>query len=100
MKKIYHLSTCQTCKKIIAETRPGKDFMLQNIKEQAITSGQLDEMKKLAGSYGALFTKRSMKFRAWKLQDKDLTEKEKKEITIILILHRKDVYETLKQLLG
>ena len=82
MKKIYHLATCQTCKKIIAETKPGKDFVLQNIKEDKITPEQLDEMKKLAGSYDALFTKRSMKFRAWNLQNKELTEKDKRDLIL------------------
>jgi arsenate reductase len=82
MKKVYHLSTCQTCKRIIAETRPGKEFVLQNIKEQAITSDQLDEMKSLAGSYEALFTKRSMKFRAWNLQNMDLKEKDMRKLIL------------------
>lgn len=82
MKKIYHLATCKTCQKIIQEIKPGKDFVLQNIKEEKITPAQLDEMKKLAGSYDALFTKRSMKFRAWKLQDKDLKEKDKRELIL------------------
>lgn len=82
MKKIYHLATCQTCKKIIAETKPDKDFVLQNIKEDKITPEQLDEMKKLAGSYDVLFTKRSMKFRAWNLQNKELTEKDKRDLIL------------------
>lgn len=82
MKKIYHLATCQTCQKIIAETKPGKEFVLQNIKEEKITPAQLDEMKELAGSYDALFTKRSMKFRAWNLQDKELTEKDKRDLIL------------------
>ncbi len=82
MKKIYHLATCQTCQKIIAEVKPGKEFVLQNIKEEKITATQLDDMKKLAGSYDALFTKRSMKFRAWNLQAKELTEKDKRDLIL------------------
>ena len=82
MKKIYHLATCKTCQKIIAETKPGKDFVLQNIKEEKITPSQLDELKKMAGSYDALFTKRSMKFRAWNLQDKNLSEKDKRDLIL------------------
>jgi arsenate reductase len=82
MKKIYHLATCQTCQKIIAETKPGKEFVLQNIKEEKITPVQLNEMKELAGSYDTLFTKRSMKFRAWNLQDNELTEKDKRDLIL------------------
>ncbi|NUM81433.1 hypothetical protein HUU42_11565 [bacterium] len=82
MKKIYHLATCQTCKKIIAEVKPGKDVILQNIKEETITPAQLDEMKALAGSYDALFTKRSRKFQEWNLKDKTLTEKDKRDLIL------------------
>ncbi|MBL7961649.1 hypothetical protein JNL27_15555 [bacterium] len=82
MKKIYHLATCKTCQKIITEIKPDKNFIFQNIKEEKITPEQLDEMKKLAGSYDALFTKRSMKFRAWNLQDKNLTENNKRDLIL------------------
>lgn len=82
MKKIYHLATCQTCKKIIAEVKPGKDVIQQNIKEEKITPAQLDEMKALAGSYDALFTKRSRKFQEWNLKDKTLTEKDKRDLIL------------------
>ena len=74
MKKIYHLSTCSTCKRIIGELNPGKDVILQDIKTERITEAQLDEMHKLAGSYEALFSKRSMKYRAWKLNEQTLSE--------------------------
>jgi len=48
----------------------------QNIKEEKISPTQLTEMKKLAGSYEALFTRRSMKYRAWNLAEQTLGEKE------------------------
>lgn len=79
MKKIYHLSTCKTCQRIINELDPGKDVVLQDIKTEKITPSQLDEMYKLAGSYEALFSKRSMKYRAWKLNEKTLSENEMRD---------------------
>lgn len=82
MKKIYHLTTCQTCKKILAETKPGRDCELQNIKEIAITAEELDAMKTLAGSYDVLFSKRSQKYRAWNLQGKNLTESDKHDLIL------------------
>lgn len=74
MKKIYHLSTCNTCKKIIAALNQGEGFVLQDIKTEAITSDQLEEMFTLAGSYEALFTRRSRKYRTMGLHEQTLGE--------------------------
>ena len=74
MKKIYHLSTCKTCQRIINELADGKGFELQDIKTEPITEEQLDHMKQLAGSYEAIFTRRSRKYRAWGLHEKELGE--------------------------
>lgn len=75
MKKMYHLATCNTCKKIIAQLgAEANGVELQNIKEDKITPEQLDHMKSLAGSYEALFSKRSMKYRSMGLKDKTLSE--------------------------
>lgn len=51
-------------------------FERQDIKNEPLTAGQLDHMKKLAGSYEALFSRVALKFRAWKLNEKKLTEKD------------------------
>ena len=76
MKKIYHLSTCTTNQRILKEIKPGKDFVLQDIKTEPITPAQLDEMKKMAGSYEALFSKVALKFRSMGLNKMQLTEKD------------------------
>ncbi len=77
MKKIYHLSTCSTCQALIKETKiTEKGFLLQDIKFEKITPAQLDEMKQLAGSYEALFSRRALKYKELSLKDKTLTEKE------------------------
>jgi arsenate reductase len=76
MKKIYHLSTCSTCQRIIKEWNPGKDVQFQDIKNEKITPSQIDEMAKLAGSYEALFSRIALKFRAMSLNEMKLTEKD------------------------
>ncbi|MFB6455964.1 arsenate reductase family protein [Chitinophaga sp. Hz27] len=77
MKKIYHLSTCGTCKKILEETQAvQRGFTLQDIKKEKITEAQLKEMKDLAGSYEALFSRRSQKYRPMGLHEKQLTEQD------------------------
>jgi arsenate reductase len=76
MKKIYYLSTCSTCERIIKEVKPGKDFIMQDIKTEPITAAQIDEMKKMAGSYEALFSRIALKFRGWGLNKMKLKEKD------------------------
>lgn len=77
MKKMYHLGNCTTCQAIIKETAiDKKGFEMQDIKFEKITAAQLDEMKKMAGSYEALFSRRAMKYKEWGLKDKNLTEKD------------------------
>lgn len=77
MKKIYHLSTCTTSQAIIKETGIAQNgFTMQDIKFEKITPAQVDELKKLAGSYEALFSRRALKYKELGLKDKQLTEKD------------------------
>jgi arsenate reductase (glutaredoxin) len=77
MKKMYYLGTCSTCAAIIKETGiSNKEFEMQDIKTEKITSKQLEEMKKMAGSYEALFSRRALKYKELGLKDKLLTEKD------------------------
>jgi arsenate reductase len=76
MNKIYYLSTCSTCARIISELKLPKDFIFQDIKTDKITPLQLEEMQNLAGSYENLFSRNAMKYRALGLGAKNLTEKD------------------------
>lgn len=83
MKKIYYLKNCTTCQSIIKETAidtlrqaQGDKFIMQDIKFEKITPTQLDEMKKMAGSYEALFSRRAMKYKELGLKDKNVEEKD------------------------
>lgn len=77
MKKIYYLGTCSTCARIMKDLDiKRKGFELQDIKTEKITPKQLDEMKKLAGSYEALFSRIALKYRQLGLNNKTLTEKD------------------------
>jgi len=74
---MYSLGTCSTCAAIIKETGISpKQFDLQDIKTEKITAKQLEEMKKMAGTYEALFSRRAMKYKELGLKDKQLTEKD------------------------
>ena len=74
MRKIYHLSSCSTCQKIIKEINPAADVELQDIKVENIDETMLDWIKEKVGSYEALFSKRAMKFRSMGLNEMKLTE--------------------------
>ncbi|ASZ10321.1 arsenate reductase [Chitinophaga pendula] len=83
MKKIYHLSTCNTCQRIIAEVdAKEKGFELQDIKTQPITATQLEEMHQLSGSYEVLFSRRSQKYRPMGLHEKTLSEKDYRDLIL------------------
>ena len=75
MKKIYYLSTCDTCKRIMKELNL-EGFEKQDIKVNPVTEEQLEEMRKMSGSYEALFSKRARKYKALGLKDKNLGEED------------------------
>ena len=74
MKKIFHLSTCNTCQRIIGELDGGKGFELQDIKSKHISAKELDWLWEQAGSYEALFNRRAMKYRSLGLNEQELSE--------------------------
>lgn len=77
MRKIYHLSTCDTCQRIIKELGlEEKRFEFQDIKTNNISADQLDAVKEKVGSYEALFSKRAMKFRSMGLNEMKLSEQD------------------------
>ena len=82
MKKIYHLSNCKTCQKVIAELNNGEGFVLQDIKTEKITAEQLEEMRAMAGSYEALFSRKAMKYRSMGLHQRQLTEDDYRQLIL------------------
>ena len=57
-------------------------FDQQDIKSDSITPEQLEQMYALAGSYEALFTRRSMKYRSMGLADKSLGEEDYRSLIL------------------
>ena len=82
MKKIYHLSSCSTCQKILKQIDPGKVVELQDIKEKNIDATTLDWIKNKVGSYEALFSKRAMKFRSSGLHEMNLSEQDYRRLML------------------
>ncbi len=82
MKKIYHLGSCSTCKRILKELEPLDGVELQEIKSEPITPEQLEQMEALSGSYESLFSRRAMLFRQKGLHEKELSEKDYKDLIL------------------
>lgn len=83
MKKIYHMANCTTSQAIIEATGiDNKGFQMQDIKFEKITPAQLEEMKKIAGNYESLFSRRALKYKELGLKDKKLEEKDYRDFIL------------------
>jgi arsenate reductase len=82
MQKVYHLSTCDTCKRILRTLELPASFVKQDIKKEEITVKQLEAMRALSGSYEALFSKRAKLYKERNLKDEKLTEKDFKNLIL------------------
>ena len=80
--KIYYLSTCSTCLRIMNELGLDETFEQQDIKLENINEADLDAIAKQVGSYEALFSKRAMKYKSMGLKDKNLSEQDFKQLML------------------
>lgn len=76
MKKIYHLSTCDTCKRIMNELELDDSWELIDIKKTNIPPEDLDSVAERAGGYEAIFSKRARKYRSMGLHEQDLKDED------------------------
>lgn len=81
MNKIYTLSTCDTSRKIVKPI-PKEGFEIKDIKKDAITSDELEEMKALSGSYESLFSRRSRSYISMGLKDRLLGEEDYRSLIL------------------
>lgn len=83
MKKVFYLSTCDTCKRILKQLElKENNFVLQDIKSEKISPLQLNELKQMAGSYEALFSRASRKYKERNLDKVALSESDFKRLII------------------
>jgi len=79
---IFHLRTCSTCQRILKDWQAGPGVLLQEIKSTPVDAVQLDAMATLAGSYEALFNRRSMQFRRRGLHEQTLQEQDYRSLIL------------------
>ena len=82
MRKIYYLSSCDTCKRILGQIPSLETFELQDIKKDPVTAAQLQALYAEVGSYEKLFNKRAQLYKARGLKDQNLTEEEYKNLIL------------------
>lgn len=82
MRKIYHLSTCTTCKRILGEMPEIDTFELQEVKKNPVTAEQLQQMYDKVGSYEQLFNKRAQLYKSEGLKDQNLQEEDFKRLIL------------------
>ncbi len=81
MKKVFHLNTCDTCRKILAQFDLS-DWEKREIRKEPITEEELAEMYDKTKSYEALFSKKSTQIKLRGLDVKSLGEKDFKELLL------------------
>lgn len=79
MKKIYHLNTCATNRRILKSLPNTENFEFQEIKKEPITEQQLNKMYQLSGSYESLFSKKAVLYKTLGLKEKNLKEEDYKK---------------------
>lgn len=79
MNKIYYLTSCDTCRKIIKSLPKDTNLIFHDIKQNPISIQELEEMHSLSGSYEALFSKKAQLYKSLDLKNKTLTEADYKK---------------------
>ncbi len=67
---------------MLAEIPDLPQYEVQDIKEQPISADDLDALRARTGSYESLFSRRAMKYRAWGLHEKTLTETDYRDLIL------------------
>ena len=81
-RKIYYLSHCDTCLRILHELRSLDEFVFQDIKEDPITEEELETLKQSTGKYELLFIKRAKLYKERNLNKQSLTEEDFKKLIL------------------
>ncbi len=82
MQKVYYLSTCDTCKRVLDELKIPSSFIKQDLKVQGITEEELDELFNLTDSFEELFSRRAKLYRERGLNNENLLEEDYKALIL------------------
>lgn len=82
MKRVFYLSTCSTCQRIIKSLALPSDIVLVDIKKTPITEVELDFIVGKTRSLSVLFSKNSMKYKSMGLAAKHLKDQDIKALIL------------------
>ncbi len=69
MKKIFFLSSCSTCQRIMKEIGVDESWMQQDIKKENINEATLELIYQQTKSYEVIFSKKAIKYRSMGLKE-------------------------------
>ncbi|MEZ5305799.1 MAG: arsenate reductase family protein [Pyrinomonadaceae bacterium] len=75
---IYWLPHCSTCKKAVAflESKGVEFNFKRDIKEEKLSRKEIERLASFAGGADSIFSRRAIKYRTMKLNERELSEKE------------------------
>ncbi len=78
----YWLPGCSTCQKAknYLERHGIRNFELRDIKENPMSRGEVEKLAKLVGGADELFSRRAVKYREMKLNERELSKAEMLEL--------------------
>ena len=79
MDKVYYLSSCDTCRKILKSLPHVDRFELIDIRQNPLTEKQLDDLQSKTGSYEKLFSRKAQLYKSLGLKEKILGEQDYKK---------------------
>ena len=82
MGVFYYLESCDSCQRIRKILDLPNSVLQVDIKKNPLTIEQLDALKRIAGSYEALFSKRAQRYKQQNLKDKNITESDYKALLL------------------
>lgn len=82
IRKVYYLSTCDTCTRILNELKFPKDFIFQDVKYSPISEEDLEFLKMEVGSYEQLLNKRSKLYKEQNFKEQNLTDEQCKNLIL------------------
>lgn len=80
MKKVFYLSTCDTCKRIMSDLDLPEDMLIQDLKKEPISIDDLSHLRNFTASYEDLLNKRARIYKELDLKNKSLSEEELKKM--------------------
>ena len=97
--RTFSLNSCNTCQRIHRELDLPSHVEFVNIKDEPLTAETLERLKKLSGSYEALFSKRAQLYKKRNLNEQLSEESYKSLYWNIYFLKRRFLSMTRESLL-